>query len=140
MAQYQIRYACGHTELIQLYGKSAEREKEIEHRENRLCKECWLAEQRKADEAVIASVKDSGLAPLVGSPKQVAWANGIRAKFFAEHGQKLAESAAVNEYASAFQSYLKGVQEASYWIETRDDPVEWRISKWKEIARKERGK
>lgn len=84
MAQYQIRYACGHTELIQLYGK--------------------------------------------------------RSKFFAEHGQKLAEGAAVNEYASAFQSYLKGVQEASYWIETRDDPVEWRISKWKEIARKERRK
>ena len=140
MAKYEVTYACGHTETIQLYGKSVDRQKEIERREKRLCKECWIAEQRKADEAVIASVKNSGLVPLVGSPKQVAWAERIRAEFFAEHGQKLAEGAAVNEYASAFQSYLKGVQEASYWIETRDDPVEWRISKWKEIARKEGGK
>lgn len=140
MAKYDITYACGHTETVQLYGKSVDRQKEIARRENCLCKECWIAERRKADEAVIDSVKDSGLVPLVGSPKQVAWAEGIRAKFFAEHGEKLAEGAAVNEYAAQFQEYLKGIMEASYWIETRNDPVEWRISEWKKVARKEQKK
>ena len=140
MAKYDVTYACGHTETIQLYGKSTDREKEIARLENRLCKKCYIAEQQEAVKEVVNSVKDFGLVPLVGSPKQVAWAEEIRARFFAEHGQNFAEGAAVNEYASAFQTYLKGVQEASYWIETRDDPVEWRISQWKEIARKERGK
>ena len=138
MAQYEIRYTCGHTESIQLYGKEVEREREISRREAGLCKECWIAEQRKAAEAVVASVKDSGLAPLVGSPKQVAWAEEIRARFFAEHGQKMAEGAAVNAYAAQFQEYLKNKEDAVYWIETRNDPVEWRISEWKKVARKEK--
>lgn len=140
MAKYDITYACGHTETVQLYGKSADREREIARLENRLCKKCYIVEQKEKEQEVVNSVKDFGLVTLVGSPKQVAWAEGIRGKFFAEYGQKLAEGAAVNEHASAFQAYLKELQEASYWIETRDDPVERRISEWKKIARKEGGK
>ena len=132
MAKYEVTYACGHTETIQLYGKSAERQKEIARLENRLCKKCYIAEQREAAKEVVNSVKDFGLATLTGSPKQVAWAESIRAKFFAGYGEQLNKEAEKTEKVAEFRDFLVGQEEATYWIDTRSFSTRERVAHWKE--------
>lgn len=84
MAKYEIKFSCGHTETIQLYGKMKDRQRKIEYFEREgLCSECYkkAIEQEKQDlekkaDAYIRSI--GGVAELEGSPKQIAWAEKIR--------------------------------------------------------------
>lgn len=42
MAKYDITYSCGHEDVIELFGKSVDRERKIEYFEKHgLCKECY---------------------------------------------------------------------------------------------------
>lgn len=85
MALYEIRHSCGHTVETQIYGTNVhgEREREAERMAARPCPECrWAAEEarRRAANAEAARANaEAGMAALDGSPKQVAWAEGIRA-------------------------------------------------------------
>lgn len=72
MAKYDVTYACGHTETVELFGKTSERERKIEWMEgNCLCPSCYKEKQQKEAEAF-------DLPELTGTPKQVAWAEKIR--------------------------------------------------------------
>jgi hypothetical protein len=53
MAQYNIKYACGHGSVTkQLYGKNADRERKIRwSQENLVCPDCYKAQKRAADDA-----------------------------------------------------------------------------------------
>lgn len=115
--KYDITYTCGHTATIQLYGKTSEREAQIERMERtQLCPDCY----RAAANAQAAEAADQrGLASLEGSPKQVAWATTIREKWieWAEksfvHGDQQVE--AVVQYAG------QKMTRASWWIDRRGD-------------------
>ena len=75
--QTQITHTCGHTETVQLYGTSRERDNKAAWLSGKLCQEC----QRKAQQAQAAeSAQAQGLPTLTGSDKQVAWATTIRAE------------------------------------------------------------
>lgn len=82
MAKYEINYSCGHSERVELYGKHSERESRIEWLQRGVCKDCYRAQQEKAratESAAAAEVaKINGLPELIGSPKQIAWAETIR--------------------------------------------------------------
>lgn len=40
--KYDVKFSCGHTETIELFGKTANREKEIERCEKyKICTECY---------------------------------------------------------------------------------------------------
>ncbi len=84
MAYNTITYACNHTTREQLYGPMAARERTIERALDRLCPDCYRAKldaERAAEAAVAAeAAKAGGLPALTGTPKQVAWAESIRAK------------------------------------------------------------
>lgn len=41
MAKYDIKYSCGHEDVIELFGKSVDRYKKIEYLEKGLCKSCY---------------------------------------------------------------------------------------------------
>ena len=42
MAKYSITYSCGHEGVVELFGKTAEREQKIDYFEkNGLCRECY---------------------------------------------------------------------------------------------------
>lgn len=73
MAKYEITHSCGHTETVQLYGPTKDREYRIARMEKQPCAECRAEEAKAFDEA-------HGLAELKGSPKQIAWASDIRAE------------------------------------------------------------
>lgn len=94
MGKYSINYSCGHDGEEQLYGKISERERYVEWAEgSKLCPECYRAklaaereaESREASEANAAA----GLPALIGSPKQIAWAESIRAKALSASGNQI---------------------------------------------------
>lgn len=84
MGQQRITYACGHTKTVQLYGPRRQRESRAQWLAESECGTCWKAQQDR--ERAARSERDAvenraaGLPELAGSPKQVAWAETIRAE------------------------------------------------------------
>lgn len=83
MAKYNVKFSCGHTATIELYGKEKDRQRKIAwYEENGLCPDCYRKQQEKEKEAAAekaaAEASNLGLPELIGSPKQIAWADKIR--------------------------------------------------------------
>lgn len=82
MAKYVAVYRCGHCRMVNIYGKSSERDRKLDYLRTIDCPACEKKaemEKREADtdKAAELSVKE-GLPILDGSPKQVRWAILIR--------------------------------------------------------------
>ena len=130
--KYDVRFACGHTEGIQLYGKTAERERKIAYYEQHgMCSRCY-AEQREAEKADKAEAnraaaaesdskaKDRGWPSLNGSDKQIAWALQIREEKYNTAQQairQVASNARINQIISTQTS-------AAWWIDNRQTRVD----------------
>ena len=86
MAHYDVDYSCGHTQEIELFGKTSARYEKIEWMERGLCPDCYRAkkqeEREQENERAAKLSKLLGFTQLEGSVKQVAWANSIRQKTF----------------------------------------------------------
>jgi hypothetical protein len=79
MAKYNVTFSCGHTEVVDLVGKNTERERKISYFERSgICSTCYRAQQDAKRAAEIASYNSVNLPALVGTPRQVEWANKIR--------------------------------------------------------------
>jgi hypothetical protein len=82
MAWENVNYSCGHSERQQFYGKGSERIRRREWMERGVCPDCYREEKRiereKENQVAAEQAKEIGLPDLVGSEKQVAWANTIR--------------------------------------------------------------
>lgn len=140
MAKYTVKFACGHEEVINLYGSHAERERKIAYyQEHGKCSECYKAEKKAEKET--ESSKIENMPELQGSEKQVAWANDIRNKMAEEVVEYIesnvktdvktfsASFAALNEEQKAFvvrkseavakYSILITETSAKYYIENR---------------------
>lgn len=112
MAKYTITHACGHTDEVNLFGKHAERERKIAYLESIDCRACW-------DAAQAAQAKEAGLPDLTGSPKQIAWANGIRNRILAEAAHCI-ETHPDWPNMDKWLSELKKETAARWWIDHRD--------------------
>ena len=83
MAKYTVKFACGHEEVINLYGSHAERERKIAYyQQHGKCSECYKAEKKAEKETEASKIED--MPELQGTEKQVSWANDIRNKMAAE--------------------------------------------------------
>lgn len=85
MAKYTITHICGHTSTQDLTGPSRDRQWRIGKYEG---EDCWPCQRAKRDAAnaaataqAVAVAEASGLPSLEGTPKQIAWAETIRANF-----------------------------------------------------------
>lgn len=78
MAKYTITHRCGHDEVHQLYGKSSLREYKIQQLEKELCSECALIELEKENQRKAEENEKEGLPKLIGTEKQIDWAESIR--------------------------------------------------------------
>ena len=78
MAQYNVEHSCGHTKKIALYGPTKTREWRIEREQENVCSDCY--EKQLAEQAAAAAKENSdcGLPALLGTEKQVSWAEQIR--------------------------------------------------------------
>ena len=132
MAKYTVEHSCGHSVEHNLFGKSSGfggRDSKLEWLERQPCLECKRkqeAEDREAQarEAAEANLK-IGAPPLLGSEKQVAWAEVIRRQTLVSFREAYDRIAAMPQPNLQFEMTLKGViawlmgqAEAKWWIDT----------------------
>lgn len=119
-----ITYTCGHEGIVQLYGKSIDRDRKktwLEH--NALCPDCQKKQREKETQKVLASTANLDLPALTGSRKQIEWASGIRAKKIQE-AEAFLDSKLPKEIqgkANQFYHWYISHTEASWWIDHRYD-------------------
>jgi hypothetical protein len=83
--KYDVKFSCGHTQTVELFGPGAERERKIAYYEQSgMCSECFAKMQAEAIEKA-----NVGLPILEGSEKQVAWAKKIRASLVEKYGKEI---------------------------------------------------
>ena len=79
MAKYEVNYICGHTGVVELFGKEKDRQSKIAWMEKTLsCPDCRKAEAKDEKEELL---KTFNLPTLTGSEKQVKWAEDLRGDF-----------------------------------------------------------
>ena len=125
--KYEIKYACGHTGTVQLFGKTADRERKVKWLETQICPDCEHAEteKRRAEEAKAAEEKaeEFGLPELEGTPKQVSWALTIRDNIIKRELDTLKRKQRRNSEAAEkqrhFIDWLCQQNQASFWIDHR---------------------
>ena len=132
MAKYDVTYKCGHTKTVSLFGKMVDRKRKIEWLETQLCPECEAAES-----------------DLIGTAKQIAWAEKIRSekmgeiKEFEEMFEKASEQLknaddAPAEYLDNYKKISEAInrvkteKSASWWIDNRAKA--FGVNFFKEIA------
>lgn len=145
--KYDVRFACGHTDGIQLYGKTADRERKIAYYEQHgMCSRCY-AEQREAEKAdkaeanrAAAAESDSkanerGWPSLNGSDKQIAWALQIREEKYNTAQQAIRQVASMpipaDKLAEAIANTNARINQiistqtsAAWWIDNRQTRVD----------------
>lgn len=122
MAKYTITHACGHTEDVNLFGKLADRERKIAYLESIDCRSCW-------DAAQAAKAREAGLPELTGSPKQIAWANGIRNRILAEAAHCI-ETHPDWPNTDKWLTELKKETAARWWIDHREAKASTLYGDW----------
>lgn len=134
MAHYTIARACGHTDTLQLYGPRAERERRIGWEEQRQCADCVAQAREDAAKIAAAHAASVGLPTLVGSPKQVVWAEQIRAKILPQIQALPVQNAPADKapIACAAQDAVLAQSAAAWWIDHRDMSG---VELWRELAR-----
>lgn len=123
MAKYHITHTCGHTCTHNIVGPERDRARKADWLRDRPCIECAKAETAaaRAEEAASATVANAatGLVALIGSDKQVAWAETIRATAHAAVTAAAAGKTIDPAVASALNS-LWAQDAARFWIDHRD--------------------
>ena len=125
MAKYQVTYACGHTDTIQLYGKEADREKRLAYLATIDCPDCYHNKQLQA-----AKAQTAGLPDLQGSDKQINWATQIRAEVYAaldkyskliEADQTAREQGKIvaRKMFADFRAAMTAHTDCRFWIDNR---------------------
>jgi len=134
MAKYDVTYSCGHSDTVQLYGKTRDREWRLAREQEKLCPECWKKyreEERAKENAKAAEAnKAAGLPELEGTEKQIAWAETIR-KSMIDHVAEYYISQITDEAKAERPEIMKGFEamkrhtDASWWIDNRlnDDKI-----------------
>ncbi len=125
--KYEIKYACGHTGTVQLFGKTADRERKMKWLETQSCPACEHAEieKRRAEEAAVAkdNAEEFGLPELEGTPKQVSWALTIRDNIIKRELDTLKRKQRRNSEAAEnqrqFIDWLCQQNQAGFWIDHR---------------------
>ena len=86
MAHYNVDYNCGHSQEVELFGKTSARYEKIEWMERGVCPDCYRAEKQQEreqeNERAVGLAKSLGFPVLEGSMKQVAWGSSIRQKTY----------------------------------------------------------
>lgn len=133
MAKYDITYSCGHSDTIQLYGKTKDREWKLASEESKLCPDCWkkhIEEERARENAEAAEANQAaGLPTLEGTEKQIAWAETIRKQILDALEKSVigrVDPEKVKDNPENFERFKKSVEllkrhtDASWWIDNRN--------------------
>lgn len=136
MGKYTVTHSCGHTEEVALFGPEKDRTSKIQWMSKAPCLACKRAvETERANTAT----KDLNLPQLIGTEKQITWAQTIRAKLIPEYTAEVNKVAARrispdNPNAAKGRAMMDGLitaykaqTAASYWIDRRDRGVDAQV-------------
>jgi hypothetical protein len=148
MAQYDVKHACGHVVTHRLFGKHEDRYSRIEWMKDKPCPDCRRVKEQEEARATAAALN---LPPLIGTPKQIAWGEKVRAEAVKSDGNKLptlpteesikdgAEKTGIavddalalvrrfSDSVLAAENKLRTETSAVWWIDNRDT-VPWHVS------------
>lgn len=114
MAHYTVKCdECGCEFQIVLFGKMSQREWHLEH-DSHICDDCTARLRAEQNAKAAAENAAAGLPVLEGTPKQVAWAESIRAKLLAE-----VRDAVRDNVKDAAVAVISAHTSASWWIDNR---------------------
>lgn len=136
MAKYNVEFSCGHTEMVELFGKEADRQRKIAWLEKEgLCPDCFkakkAAEHKAENDAAKAEAEKEGLPELTGSPKQVAWAITLRQQVLDDIAGILAKTPVQSQkMALDFKAWAVGQTESRFWIDHRNLLLRSLIGEW----------
>lgn len=77
--KYYGTFACGHEGEVSLIGKNKDREWKLKRAFNGVCQECYDKAKQKENDEIQEQAKQ--YVELIGTIKQVEWANKIRSKY-----------------------------------------------------------
>ena len=115
MAKYEVKHSCGHVETVELYGKIKDRERKIEWMETQICDDCARKQltEKWTEKAKKLFVVDE-LPALIGTPKQIAWAERLRLtllrELFTAYETDNTEGAAICD-SDAFRSMSNAIRD-----------------------------
>lgn len=124
MAKYYITHSCGHEHEYSLFGRHSERDRKIEWLEGQDCPAC----RRKAEEeAAKAATEGMELAQLIGSPKQIAWAETIRGNAIDNMGTRDTTGCTPGTCKwipdNERRALAARIRTARWWIDNRDEEM-----------------
>ena len=127
MAQYTVTHTCGHQQVHQLYGPIKDRQGKVEWLQTTVCTECYKSEQtqKRAEQSAQAAqvATTEGWPTLIGTEKQIAWAETIRAEILGHLPalrQRLeAGTEAQRTETETHIAALIGHTDAAWWINHR---------------------
>jgi len=129
MGQKLITHSCGHTAVHNLFGPGAERTRKADWLKTTLCSDCYQAEQaivqQQRHAAAVEANTEAGLPALEGTPKQIAWAETIRAKakvgLDALIARAMASTSSDVDKATVVEDakFILRQTRTSYWIDNR---------------------
>ncbi len=109
MAKYKVSCPkCEGTRMEQLYGPMDSRKYRLEHNDW-TCEACKAEARNNVNEEAARVNATAGMPELSGSSKQVAWAEGIRAKLVQAFSGK------------GNQELIKSQTSAAWWIDHRSE-------------------
>lgn len=143
MAKVTITYACGHEGTIELFGRSADRERKAAWLASDVCPDCAAKARAEKAAQIAAEAEADGLPKLTGSEKQIVWAEQLRQQFFASADRirfnAITQTEATRDKLSAdeiaernrlIRDWDNGVAyiaankvQSSWWIDTRHQDV-----------------
>lgn len=159
MSWYPVNYACGHSDRMQIYGPTKDRQRQADAESRKLCPDCYRTQRDAANAAQSAVDKAkadaAGLPALLGSDKQIAWAETIRVKMLdevkpivinshaqlllAQRGQVLLDDPRWLQIQEAVEVQIglyRAQASAKWWIDHRQDSLHSLcVSKMAEVAK-----
>jgi hypothetical protein len=132
LAKYDVTYACGHSDTIQLYGPGRDRDWKLAREESKLCPDCYKAKleadrQKQNAEAAEAN-QAAGLPVLEGTEKQITRAETIRKQIIECIEKNIfgrMDTEKIKEHPEIYQRHVKIFESikqhtnASWWIDNR---------------------
>ncbi len=120
MAWYYGNFNCGCDGRVNIIGPTKDRQYKADRRFDNLCESCYqqsLIEQNRASEKQSLKLD---LPSLIGTEKQVSWANTIRVNFYTEIMQKIDNK----ETQDIADNFFLCKLDSKYWIDSRHYSVQ----------------
>lgn len=126
MAKVDITHKCGHVVEHNLMGPYKDRDRRAQWLADGDCPTCDTKRREEANRAANAAAaqaaQEAGLPELLGSEKQIAWAESIRLKALGEAQEAIEKNANTPErraQVAPLMAQLKGENSAAWWIDNR---------------------